>query len=74
MSARVTAYRALHDPELDGNEYVPSVADAVSMARALVAQQATANIYDETAMLRAAVALDIRLRTLLAALEAEGRA
>lgn len=74
MSARPTSYTALYDPEKDGLGYVVPLSAALDRAREVLAEKATANIHDHDEMLRAAVSLEMRLRQLVAALEAEGRA
>ncbi|MBT2425252.1 hypothetical protein J7F02_06010 [Streptomyces sp. ISL-112] len=74
MSADATSYTALYDPEKDALGYVPPLATVLDRAREVLEEKATANIHDHTEMLRAAVSLEMRLRQLVAALEAEGRA
>ncbi|MCY0943558.1 hypothetical protein [Streptomyces antarcticus] len=66
---------AVHDPlrapEPDGTHWVPPLDIALEAARETLAEQQRANIYDDRAMLTAAVRLEIALRHLLAALDAE---
>lgn len=75
-SSRVTpqgqpVYGALYEPSpLDA--YVPPLSTALSLARQDLAVHQGANIHDHQAMIRAAVVLEIRLRGLLAALDADG--
>ena len=63
-------YNPLHGPD-DVQPYPASVDGELRLARALVAELATANIHDHTAMMKAAVSLDFRLRSLIAALDTE---
>ncbi|MFD6421057.1 hypothetical protein [Streptomyces sp. NPDC060198] len=65
------AYHPLFDPATDGDTWVPSLDMALELARDTLAMQATANIHDHNAMVRAAVALEDRLRTLVASLDKE---
>lgn len=53
--------------------YVPPLNVARRLAREDLAAQQGANIHDPMAMVRAAVALEIRLRQLLGALDADDR-
>ncbi|MGC2997439.1 hypothetical protein ACPF8X_03280 [Streptomyces sp. G35A] len=65
-----TSYTPLRD--LDDTEVVPgSVAAELGVTHALLAEAAAANIHDHSAMIRAAVGLEHRLRSLVAAIEAE---
>ncbi|MEV7833024.1 hypothetical protein AB0P12_20775 [Streptomyces subrutilus] len=66
-----TAHSPLHDPERDGGRWVPPLDFALETARDALAKQAGANIHDDRAMLTAAVVLDLALRALVAALDAE---
>ncbi|WP_327162842.1 hypothetical protein [Streptomyces zaomyceticus] len=61
----------LHDPERDTLRYVPPLNSAIERAREVLTEYAGANIHDHNEMLRVAVALDLRLRSLVAALDAE---
>lgn len=70
MSADVR-HEPLRDPERDAERWVPPLDFAVERARDTLAQQQAANIYDDRAMLRAAVHLEIALHDLLAALDKE---
>lgn len=54
--------------------YAPPLDIALRFARKDLAVQQTANIHDHTAMVTAATVLEIRLRLLLAALDADGAA
>ncbi|MFE9853572.1 MULTISPECIES: hypothetical protein [Streptomyces] len=62
-------YEPLHAPELEGSIGGPRLDAALCLARASLAQHATANVYDDRAMLRAAIQLEARLRDLVAALD-----
>ncbi|MBT2450920.1 hypothetical protein J7F03_28370 [Streptomyces sp. ISL-43] len=64
-----TDYSPLGDPEDDGGRWVPPLDFALDRARDTLAQQQAANIYDNRAMLGAAVHLEIALHDLLAALD-----
>ncbi|MFE7580765.1 hypothetical protein ACFU5Y_04255 [Streptomyces gardneri] len=60
----------LHDPERDALGYILSVDSAIQRAREVLDEYASANIHDHHEMLRAAVALELRLRGLVEALDA----
>jgi hypothetical protein len=65
------ATQSLYEPgPLDA--YVPPLSTALRLAREDLAAQQGANIHDHQAMIQAAVMLEIRLRGLLAALDADG--
>ncbi|MFI6488274.1 hypothetical protein [Streptomyces sp. NPDC050564] len=64
------SYDPLHSPDRAVG-FVAPLAVEVECARSLLAETASANIHDNESMLKAAVALDCRLRSLLAALDAE---
>lgn len=66
-----TSYNPLHNPDHDGPTYAAPVDIELQLARAELAEAATANIHDHTAMVKAATGLDYRLRALVAALDAE---
>ncbi|MFJ7780100.1 hypothetical protein [Streptomyces yangpuensis] len=66
-----TAHSPLHDPQHDNGQWTPSLDMAIELARESLAEQQAANIHDDRAMICAAVTLEIRLRQLLAALDAE---
>lgn len=51
--------------------WVPPLSIALRLAREDLAEQQNANIHDHTAMVRAATTLEIRLRQLLAAVDAD---
>ncbi|WP_405493012.1 hypothetical protein [Streptomyces sp. NBC_00096] len=68
MSADVR-HEPLRDPERDAERWTPPLDFAVERARDTLAQQQAANIYDNRAMLGAAVHLEIALHDLLAALD-----
>ncbi|MFE5662436.1 hypothetical protein ACFQ7W_00700 [Streptomyces niveus] len=72
MSDRVTtSYTPLHDPA-EEDAYPPvDLEYAISQAREVLGEKASANIHDHDEMIRAAVGLDYSLRRLLAALDAE---
>lgn len=61
----------LYEPH-PSDAYVPPLSSALRLAREDLAVQQGANIHDHQAMVRAAVTLEIRLRGLLAALDADG--
>ncbi|MFI9610371.1 hypothetical protein ACIHCM_01445 [Streptomyces sp. NPDC052023] len=66
----MTSYNPLHGP--DAPPPFPAPLDReLRMAREYVDEVAEANIHDHNAMLRAAAGLDLRLRNLIAAVEAE---
>jgi len=71
LPATVPPFGALYQP-LPSDAYAPPLSTALSLAREDLAVQQGANIHDHDAMLRAAVVLEIRLRALLAALDADG--
>jgi hypothetical protein len=63
-----------HRPLFDPHEPPPrpcSVEGELGLARKALDKYAEANIHDHTAMLGAAAGLDFRLRSLVAAIEAE---
>lgn len=64
------AYDPLHGPD-EETPFPASLEGELKLTRRLLAEVATANIHDHTAMLKAAVALNCRARGLLAALDAE---
>ncbi|MER6252920.1 hypothetical protein ABT224_16320 [Streptomyces sp. NPDC001584] len=64
-----TPFDPLHTPEAPG--WTPSLDVALEAARETLAEQQAANIYDDRAMLGAAVRLEIALRHLLDAYDAE---
>lgn len=66
----MTAYDPLHGPDEEPASPA-SLNGEVKLARELLAEAAAANIHDHTAMLKAAAGLNYRLRSLLAALDAE---
>jgi hypothetical protein len=66
----VTSYDPLHGPD----EEPPSPASLgieVKLAHQLLDQVSTANIHDHTAMVKAAAGLNYRIRSLVAAIDAE---
>ncbi|MEU1444671.1 hypothetical protein [Streptomyces mirabilis] len=66
----MTSYDPLHGP--DEHPPAPASLDGeLKLARRLLAEVAGANIHDHTAMLKAAAGLNYRLRSLIAALDAE---
>nr|WTB31093.1 hypothetical protein OG781_17830 [Streptomyces sp. NBC_00830] len=67
----MSSYDPLHDPEKDASAYVPPLDAALRHARKVLEEKATANIHDADEMIRAAVGLEMRLRALVAALDAE---
>lgn len=62
---------ALYQPR-PSDAWVPSLDSALCLARQDLAVHQGANIHDHQAMIRAAITLEIRLRGLLAALDADG--
>lgn len=66
----MTAYDPLHGP--DEVPSTPADLDVeLRVTRGYLAEVATANIHDHTAMVKVATGLDYRLRALVAAVEAE---
>jgi hypothetical protein len=61
---------ALYQP-LPSDAWVPPLSIALRLAREDLAVQQAANIHDRGAMVRAAVTLEVRLRQLLDALDAD---
>jgi hypothetical protein len=62
------------DPLRDEDAAIPppaSVDVELAISRKMLAEYATANIHDHAAMIRVAAGLDHRLRSLIAALDAE---
>lgn len=68
---RTPGFTPLYDPAVDGESFVAPVDMALRQARKVLAEKAAANIHDHDAMIRAAVGLEMRLRELVAALDAE---
>ncbi|HSC28950.1 MAG TPA: hypothetical protein VLD67_16865 [Vicinamibacterales bacterium] len=62
---------ALYQPH-PADAFAPPLSTALRLAREDLAAHQDANIHDRDAMIRAAVTLEIRLRGLLAALDADG--
>jgi hypothetical protein len=62
---------ALYQPR-PSDAYAPPLSTALRLAREDLAVQQAADIQDHDAMIRAAVVLEVRLRLLLAALDADG--
>lgn len=66
----MTSYDPLHGPDEPAS--VPASVDSeLKLTRRLLDKVAGANIHDHTEMLKAAVSLDHRMRSLVAALTAE---
>lgn len=63
--------QALYEP-LPSDAYAAPLHIALRLAREDLAVHQSANIHDREAMIRAAVVLEVRLRGLLAALDADG--
>jgi len=63
----------LYQP-MDSDAWVPPLDTARRLAEADLAKHQVANIHDHQAMVQAAVTLEIRLRQLLGALDADGAA
>lgn len=70
-SQGVPVYEAVYAPQAS-DAYTPPLDIALRLAREDLAAQQVANIHDHEAMIRATVRLEIRLRLLLAALDADG--
>ena len=66
----MTSYTPLHGPD-EKPPFPASLEGELRLTREYLDKVATANIHDHTAMLRAATGLDHRIRSLLAALDAE---
>lgn len=66
-------FSALYVP-LPSDAYAPPLDIALRLARRDLAAQQAANIHDHTAMVTAATVLEVRLRLLLAALDADDAA
>ena len=66
----MTSYEPLHGPDEEPPFPAPLDVEA-RMAHQLLAEVAGANIHDHNAMLKAASSLNYRMRSLLAAIEAE---
>ncbi|MFD9651773.1 hypothetical protein [Streptomyces mirabilis] len=65
-----TSYDPLHGPD-EEPPYPASLDSELKLTRRLLAEVATANIHDHTAMLKAAAGLNCRIRSLVAAITAE---
>ncbi|MET7775341.1 hypothetical protein ABZU94_14040 [Streptomyces mirabilis] len=65
-----TSYDPLHGPD-EEPPFPASLDDELKLTRELLDEIADANIHDHTAMLKAAVGLNCRIRSLVAALDAE---
>ncbi|WP_411078490.1 hypothetical protein [Streptomyces sp. cmx-10-25] len=66
-----TSYTPLFTPETDAHLSVPTLEQAITGARKVLAEKAQANIHDQDAMIRAAYGLHYALYDLLAAIDAE---
>ncbi|MFJ2961200.1 hypothetical protein ACIPIC_02685 [Streptomyces collinus] len=66
----MSAYDPLHDPGRDAPEHV-SLDFEIAVTRRILDETAGLNIHSDVDMLKAALALNARLRCLLAAIEAE---
>ncbi|MFD3530488.1 hypothetical protein [Streptomyces sp. NPDC058664] len=67
----MSACSPLYDPERDPASLVQPVDSAIQRAREVLEEYASANIHDHNEMIRAAISLEMRLRGLVAALDAE---
>lgn len=67
----MTSYTPLHGPDDDNDDGPASLAGEIRITQQTLTETASLNIHDHTAMIRAAVQLDCRVRGLLAAYEAE---
>ena len=65
--------QALYQPH-PSDAYAPSLSSALGLAREALAEHRGANIHDHLAMVKAAVALETRLRLLVDALDADASA
>ncbi|MGW1503778.1 hypothetical protein ACWCQW_35500 [Streptomyces mirabilis] len=65
-----TSYDPLHGPDEETPDPA-SLGIEIKLARQLLDETATANIHDHTAMVKTAASLNYRIRSLLAALDAE---
>ncbi|MFD7003373.1 hypothetical protein ACFWA5_45820 [Streptomyces mirabilis] len=65
-----TSYDPLHGPD-EEPPFPASLDGELKLTRELLAEVATANIHDHTAMLKAAAGLNHRIRSLVAAIDAE---
>lgn len=66
----VKPFDALYEP-IPSDAYAPPLDVAIRLARRDLAVQQAANVQDHTAMITAATVLEVRLRLLLDALDAE---
>lgn len=66
---RPQSYNPLHQPDMQ--PFPGTVAQEIDAAHRYIDQVSVANIHDHTAMVKAAVGLDYRIRALLAALDTE---
>lgn len=64
---------ALYQPR-PSDAYAPPLDTEIRLAREVLAEQQGVNIHDHVAMVKAAVALEIRLRLLVDALDADAAA
>ncbi|MDT9689410.1 hypothetical protein Q5762_13900 [Streptomyces sp. P9(2023)] len=67
----MSSFRPLFDAEQDTTGWTPPLDIARSAGRQALERHEAANIHDHTEMLRAAVALEMALRQVLDALDAE---
>lgn len=67
----MSSYDPLYDAERDARSWKPSLDVAQERARQTLAEKESTNIYDNTAVLKAAVGLQMVLRDLLDALDAK---
>jgi hypothetical protein len=65
-----TSYDPLHGPD-DEAPFPTSLDGELKLTRQYLNKVATANIHDHTAMLKVATGLNYRIRSLIAALDAE---
>jgi len=66
----MASYEPLHGPD-EEPPFPASLDGELRLTRELLSEVAGANIHDHTAMLKAATGLNYRIRSLLAALDAE---
>ena len=66
-----TPYTPLYDPATDTAPWATTVDRALTSARRVLDEKATANVHDRDEMIRAAVSLEYALRKLVASLDKE---
>ncbi|WP_327180424.1 hypothetical protein OG599_35270 (plasmid) [Streptomyces sp. NBC_01335] len=66
-----TSHLPLYDPAVDDLGVTLRTADALDLARKALDKHSSANVHDHSAMIGAAVGLEMSLRALVAALDKE---